>query len=120
MRPLPLITRLTDVLHVRKVVVHDRRHPVIIGAHRARRSLQPVMLHLVGLAQRRLIRSWDLPLRALGHYTDLGGRGLLENRRWKLHHRFFGRQVLQASRNTNSGLRVDTLLELHALLVQEH
>ena len=77
-----------------------------------------LMVHRVGLAQRRLIiGSWDLPLRALGHYTDLSRR-LVESHR-RLRNRFF-RQVQQASRNTNSGLRVDTLLELHALLVHEH
>ena len=77
-----------------------------------------LMVHRIGLAQRRLIiGSWDLPLRALGHYTDLSRR-LVESRS-RLHNRFF-RQVQQASRNTNSGLRVDTLLELHALLVHEH
>ena len=37
-----------------------------------------------------------------------------------LHSRFFGWQVQQASRDTDLGLRVDTLLELHALLVEEH
>lgn len=93
MRSLALITGLTDIFHVRKIVVNHRPATVLVGALGAHDGAETV-------------RPWDL---SFLHDTDFGRRFVDV---WTL-------MIEKSSRNCNVSVGVDTLLKSKDFVVLE-